>query len=170
MKTITAALVLATTMLADVRVNINFNAGHPWLNRPVRTVIVRRPPAVYVERVVYAPPVVWTQTIVEAPPRPRMVWEDNETFRRTEDWVDTHFKVANSGVELFLRISGKAQIDFAEVRFGNGQVQLVDFHDNTLQDGTFRLLDFAGVRNVVAVRMVARSRTPAATIAVLMRK
>ena len=172
MKTIFLTAVCASALAAaDVRININLGGGHPLL-RPARTVIVRRPPVVVVTetRVVYAPVVLWERVVAEPPPRHRMVWEDNETFHRNEDWVDTHFKVGNTGEGLVLRIAGRLQIDFAEVRFGHGQVQVVDFHEKELDNGTFRLLDFAAGRTVVSLRMVARARSPEANAAVLMRK
>lgn len=159
----------ASILSANVRVNVNLGVGHP-LRRPARTVLVRRPPPVVRTRVVYAAPVVWTRAVVTLPPRDRMVWEDSETFRRREDWVDTHYTVNNRGDALYFRVAGRAQVDFAEVTFNNGQTQVVDFNESPLEDGTYRLLDFADGRQVEFVRMVARSRAPQSTITVLMRK
>ena len=155
---------------ANVRVRVNLGVGHP-LRRPAsRTVIVRRPAPVVGTRVVYAAPVVWTRAVVTLPPRDRMVWEDSETFRRRDDWVDTYFNVNNRGDALYFRVAGRAQVDFAEVTFENGQVQVVDFNEAPLEDGVYRLLDFQNGRRVEGVRMVARSRAPQSTITVLMRK
>lgn len=164
-----AGLLAATTMLADVRVNVNLGVGHP-LHRASRTVIVRRAAPVVRTRIVYAAPVVWTRAVVTLPPRDRMVWEDSETFRRREDWVDTNFTVNNRGDALYFRVVGRAQVDFAEVTFNNGQTQVVDFNEAPLENGTYRLLDFADGRQVDHVRMVARSRAAQSTITVLMRK
>jgi hypothetical protein len=159
----------ASTLFADVRVRVNLGVGHP-LRRPARTVVVHRPAPVFRTRIVYAAPVVWTRAVVALPPRDRMVWEDSETFRRREDWVDTHYTVNNRGEALYFRVAGRVQVDFAEVTFRNGQTQVVDFNESPLEDGTYPLLDFADGREVEFVRMVARSRAPQSTISVLMRK
>jgi len=158
---------IAAALAADVRVNINLGAGHPLVR--TRTVIVHRAPYA-VGRVVWAPPVVWTRALVALPPRERMVWEDSETLVRREDWVDTILPVHNTGAGLFLRVDGRAQLDFADVHFGNGQAQVVDFHEGLLDQCVYRLLDFADGRRVESVRLVARARTPRSTLAVLMRK
>lgn len=163
------ALAAASIVNANVRVNVNLGVGHP-LRRPARTVIVRRPAPVVRTKVVYAAPIVWTRAVVTLPPRDRMVWEDSETFRRREDWVDTFYNVNNRGDALYFRVAGRAQVDFAEVTFNNGQTQVVDFNEAPLEDGTYRLLDFADGRQVDYVRMVARSRAPQSTITVMMRK
>lgn len=163
------ALAATSIANANVRVNVSLGVGHP-LRRPARTVIVRRPAPVVRTKVVYAAPVVWTRAVVTLPPRDRMVWEDSETFRRREDWVDTFYKVNNRGEALYFRVAGRVQVDFAEVTFNNGQTQVVDFNEAPLEDGTYRLLDFADGREVEHVRMVARSRAPQSTITVLMRK
>ena len=166
------AAMAALPVLADVRVAIRIGAGHP-LARPGRMVIVRpvRPAAVVVRGpIVYAPAVVWTRTVVALPPRPRRLWEDSETIERREDWVDTTLNVNNRGNALYLRIDGHAHLDFAEVQFGNGQVQVVDFREGRVESGTFMLLDFANGRHVNSVRLVAKSQSPRSTLTVLMAK
>jgi hypothetical protein len=169
-------LLIAATLIvtgvsaeADVRVNIRLGAGHP-LVRPGRTVIVRRAPVVVRTPLVYARPVVWARTVVALPPRNRMVWEDSETITRREQWVDTNFAVNNRGDALFFRVNGTVRIDFAEVTFGNGQVQVVDFNESPLNDGVYQLLNFADGREVLGVRMVMRSQAPRSTVTMLMRK
>lgn len=167
-----AALALCHAVAADVRVNIRLGPGHP-LRRPARIVVVRpaRPGAVvFTGRVVYVAPVVWRRAVVPLPPRDRLVWEDNETLHRREDWVDTTLHVHNRGEALYLRVGGRAQIDFAEVQFGNGQVQVVDFQEGALEPGIYTLLDFPGSRDVHSVRLVGRARTPQTRLTVLMRK
>jgi len=168
MKGILIAALLAVSALANVRVNVRVGVGHP-IRRPARTVIVRRP-AVVPARVVYAPPVVWTRTVVALPPRDRLVWEDSEVLTRQEDWVDTTLKVNARGDALYLRTEGRMQIDFAEVEFENGQVQVVDFNEAPLERGTFKLLDFKDGRKVESVRLIARARSQKARVTVLMGK
>ena len=140
------ATTAATTLLADVRVRVNLGAGHP-LRRATRTVLVRRPAPVTRARIVYAAPVVWTRAMVNLPPRDRMVWEDSETFRRREDWVDTYYTVNNRGDALYFKVAGRAQVDFAEVTFNGGQTQVVDFNEAPLENGTYMLLDFKDGRD-----------------------
>ena len=59
-------------------------------------------------------------------------------------------------------------MDFAEVHFHNGQAQVIDFHENLLENGTYGLMDFPDGRNVDYVRVVARARVPEARLTVLM--
>jgi len=170
---VTVSLLLATTIAAfpAVRVNVRLGAGHP-LRRPARTVVVRpaRPAVVVPARVTYVAPVVWTRAVVTAPGRDRLVWEDSETIRRNEDWVDSHFSVNNRGERLYLTTRGRAEVDFAEVYFENGQVQVVDFREAVLQPGTHLLLDFKDGRKVDSVRVIARARGQQAQLTVLMAK
>lgn len=62
------------------------------------------------------------------------------------------------------------QLNFAEVAFANGHVQVVDFQDRPRGAGLYQLLDFADGRHVKTVRIVARSRPPQTTIKIYMRK
>lgn len=173
-RTLLASAILlgaAITALGAVRVKINLGVGHP-IARPGRTVIVRpmRSNVVVRERLVYAAPVVWTRTVIAAPPRERLQWEDSEVIRREEEWVDNRLGVHNRGNRLLVRIDGRATIDFAEVHFGNGQVQVVDFKEGPMENGTYTLLDFADGRMVEHVRLVARSRARESRISLLMVK
>jgi hypothetical protein len=173
MKKLTTSILLLTagvSAFADTRVNIRLGVGHP-IHR-TRTVIVRpvRQTVVVAPRVVYAPPVVWRRTVVAVPARERLVWEDSETIRRNEDWVDTSLGVNSRGDKLFLRLNGRAQVDFAEVHFQNGNVQVVDFQEGPMEPGTYSLLDFPDGRMVNHVRLVARARTREARLTVLMAK
>lgn len=154
---------------ASVRVNVNLGIGHP-LQRPGRMVLVRRPMPVVQTRYIYAAPIRFAPTVVVLPPRDRLVFEDRETLARRDDWVDTYFRVHNRGEELMFRVDGRVQIDFAEVQFGNGQVQVVEFNEVPMNNGIYRLLDFRDGREVEGVRMVARSTQGRSTISVLMRK
>jgi len=171
MKKLTTTILLLATAIstyADTRVNIRLGTGHPI--RRTRTVVVRpvRPAVVVAPRLVFAPPVVYRRTVVTLPARERLIWEDSETMRRNEDWVDTSLAVNQRGDKLFLRITGRAQIDFAEVHFQNGNVQVVDFQEGPMEAGTYSLLDFPDGRTVNHVRLVARARSREARVAVLM--
>jgi len=157
-------LAVSAFAATNVAVNIQLGVGHPI--QRFHPVVVHRAPIV-VGTVVYARPVVWTRVVVGAPRSARMVWEDRETFDREENWVDTGFRVRNMGRELLFRVQGRAEIDFAEVHYGNGQVQVVDFNGAALANGVFRLHDVAG-RHVENVRMIARSLSPRSTITLWM--
>lgn len=167
-----AGFLLAIPLAADVRVKVRVGPGHP-IARPHRTVIVRpaRPAAVVVRRpVVYVAPVVWTRTVVVLPARDRLLWEDSEVITRREDWVDTTLNVNNRGNALYLSIEGRVHLDFAEVEFENGQVQVVDFREGQVERGTFRLLDFPDGRRVDSVRLIAKSQSPRSKLTVYLAK
>ena len=171
-KIILAGLLMALPLMADVRVKVRVGPGHP-IHRPGRTVIVRpvRPSAVIVRGpIVYAAPVVWTRTVVSLPARDRLSWEDSETITRREDWVDTTLNVNQRGNALYLNIDGRAHLDFAEVQYDNGQVQVVDFKEGRIESGTFRLLDFADGRGVNSVRLIVKSQTPRSKLTVYLAK
>lgn len=132
--------------------------------RPARTAIVVGGP------IVYLAPVMFGAAIVSLPPRERLIWEDTERISKGEDWVDVNFGVDNRGDALLLDVQGRAQLNFAEVTFANGQAQVVDFQDRVFGRGLYTLLDFADGRHVKTVRLLARSKSPETTFRVLMRK
>ena len=84
--------------------------------------------------------------------------------------MDTNFGVDNSGDALFLDINGAARLNFAEITFANGNVQVVDFNEQTHNTGLYQLLDFADGRHVKTVRMLAKSETDKTTLAVYLSK
>ena len=108
---------------------------------------------------VFLPSMVWSPRVVVMPPRERLVWQDSEQINRDEGWVDTNFGVDESGNALFLDINGKAKLNFAEVTFANGNVQVVDFNDETHESGIYKMLDFADGRHVKTVRILALSKS-----------
>jgi hypothetical protein len=101
----------------------------------------------------------WTAHAVSLPPRERLVWQDSEEINRAEGWVDTNFGIDSDGNALFLDIYGRAKLNFAEVTFANGNVQVVDFNEQTQGPGIYKLLDFADGRRVMTVRMLAKSES-----------
>ena len=56
------------------------------------------------------------------------------------------------------------QLNFADVAYENGEVQVLDFNERTHGSGTYRLYEIPGVRNVKTVRLVARARSDEATL------
>ena len=187
-KTVLAALAMAagTTLLTPsdsmaqrrrvvrvrpAKVHVTVRAGHP-IRRPLPMVVVRPPHrAVVVSApLVFLPAVAWTATVVTLPPRERLHWQDSETIESDDGWVDTNFGVDESGDALYLDIGGKAQLNFAEVTFANGNVQVVDFNEKTHGPEVFKLLDFSDGRHVKTVRIVAQSKTDETKLTVYLSK
>jgi hypothetical protein len=158
---LTSLITSPLSLFAVTRVRISVGVGHP-IRRPLPTVVVRplRRSVVVAPRVTYLAPVVSSPAVVVLPARQRLVWQDSETIRRNEDWVESNFDVDNRGSALFLELRGQAQLHFAEITFGNGHVQVVDLNESLLPAGVYKLLDFRDSREVEAVRVVARSKTP----------
>lgn len=145
------------------------------LRRPARAVVVR--PARVVVRVAparYLAPVVFAGVVVAmttAPAREIVVWEDAETITKDEDWTEFTLHCDSRGTRLWLDIrGGKAQLDWAEVVFENGDTQVVDFRERTHSPGLYSLLDFRDGRKVDHVRLVARAKSPEARIVLMMEK
>ena len=132
--------------------------------RPARTAVVVGGPLTFL------PVLAWTPRVVTLPVRERLVWQDSETIKRDEEWVDTNFGVDGQGNALLLEIKGKAQINFAEVVFANGNAQVVDFNEKTHGSGIYTLLDFADGRHVKTVRILAKSKSDDTTLAVYLSK
>lgn len=180
--TLLSASLLSAPQFAEVRVSINLGIGHP-LARPGRTVIVRSPrrPFTPPARFVYGPVVTWRpgtwsqgtvsrRNALTRPAADRLVWEDSETIQRREQWVESNLGVDARGNALFIDLKGSANVDFAEVRFENGQTQVIDFNEARLSPGLHPLLDFADGRRVDSVRIVARAITPQATLRLLLQR
>lgn len=83
---------------------------------------------------------------------------------------DSNFGIDESGNALFLDINGRAGLNFAEVTFANGNVQVVDFNEQTHSTGIYRLLDFANGRNVKTVRILAKSESDETKLTVYLSK
>lgn len=143
------------------------------LRRPMRTVVVR--PAVVAVRVapvVFLAPVVWTGVVVRsAPARNILVWEDGETLSEDDDWTEFTLNADCRGTRLWLEVvQGRAQFDWAEVVFDNGDTRVVDMKEWTRGPGYYELLDFKDGRKVDHVRVVSRSRSDEARIVLKMEK
>src|SRR5688572_18986957 len=119
--------------------------GHPLRRTLPASVVVRpaRRTVVVGAPLVYLPGLTWAAHSVSLPARERLVWQDSEQIDRDEGWVDTNFGVDSEGNSLFLDIKGRTQLNFAEITFANGNVQVVDFDEKTHGAGSYRLLDFA---------------------------
>jgi hypothetical protein len=135
--------------------------------RPAR-VVVRVAPATYLAPVIFASTVV---AVTGAPARDVLAWEDAETFEKDEDWTEVTLNCDARGTKLWLDLrEGKAQFDWAEVVFENGDATVVDFTERTLAPGLYSLLDFRDGRKVDHVRLVARAKSDEARVALMMEK
>jgi len=145
--------------------------GHP-IRRPLRAVVVHPVrAAVRVSALAFLPLVVWAPVVAARPERDLIVWQDSETIYKEEDWTEFTLNADARGEKLLLEISqGKAQIDFAEVVFENGDCQVVDFNERAMGAGVYSLLDFKDGRKVDHVRVFARAKSDEAKLALLMRK
>jgi hypothetical protein len=131
---------------------------------PARAAIVVRAPLVFL------PALAWTAALVTLPPRERLIWQDTEAITEDEGWVDTNFGIDGTGDALYLDINGKAKLNFAEVTFANGNVQVVDFNEKTHNTGIYKLLDFRDDRHVMTVRILTKSESSATRLTVYLGK
>jgi hypothetical protein len=147
-------------------------AGHP-IHRVLPATVVVHPArtAVMVKApLLFLPALAWTAAVVTLPVRERLVWHDEEAITEDEGWVDTYYGIDAAGDALFLDLNGKARLNFAEVTFANGKVQVVDFNEKTHQAGVYKLLDFTGDRHVMTVRILAKSEADETKLAVYLGK
>ena len=132
MRKVLSGFILAATLLtvapeplsakrrvAVRRTTVVVRPGHPIRRAVNRAVVIRAPRRAVVvgAPLVFLPPLVWGATIVALPPRDRLVWEDSDLIHRNEEWVDCNFGVDERGDALYLKIDGRAKLDFAEVAF-----------------------------------------------------
>jgi len=146
--------------------------GFP-LRRPLRPVIVRpvRRPYRVAPRV-FLPLVTWGGIVAATLPGSNLVvWEDGETLTQDEEWTEFGLNCENTGTKLWLQIvSGKARFDWAEVVFGNGEVQVLEMQEFLREPGYYLLLDFADGREIDHVRMVAKAETSEARVVLKIQK
>jgi hypothetical protein len=118
---------------------------------------------------VFLPTMVWGAALVALPQPEGLAWQGSDYLEATDGWVDSNFSVDRRGDELFLDLSGQAQLDFAEVTFASGQVQVVDFQNRIYGSGVYDLLDSIDGRRVSTVRIVANSITDPTRLTVYLR-
>lgn len=153
------------------RTAVVVHRGWP-IRRALPLVVVRAPrAAVRVAPAVFLAPVVWRPIVVQRPQPDLLVWQDAETITKNEDWTEVTLNANARGSRLLLEIqSGRAQLNFAEVVFENGDTRVVDFQENTRGQGTYPLLNFRDGRAVDHVRMVARAKSDEARLVLVMEK
>lgn len=155
-----------TVTRTTVVVHRSFPLRRTWpavVVRPARAAVVVAP-------VVYLAPVMWRPVVVARPAHDRLAWEDGETLYREDDWTEFTLNADSRGQALFIEVIGKAQLEFAEVVFENGDARVVDFSRKTRGTGLYQLLDFRDGRKVDHVRMVARAKSDEARLVLRMEK
>jgi hypothetical protein len=155
-----------------VRTRLIVHPHHP-IRRVLPSSVIVRPAhrAVVVGApLVFLPALAWAPSIVPLPSSERLVWQDSEVIERDEGWVDTNFGIDSPGNALFLDVNGKANFNFAEVTFANGNVQVVDFNEHSHANGIYKLLDFPNGRHVKTVRILAKSETENTKLVVYLSK
>jgi hypothetical protein len=164
-----AARVKVVERRGVVRTKVVVRPGFP-IRRVAPVVVVHRKPVVVTEGIVYGPVVMWRPVVVALPPRERLVWEDGETLLKPEGWTEFALEVNDRGDRLYLELTGRTQLDWAEVVFGNGQAEVVDFSARTRQPGIYPLLDFRDGRTVRYVRLLARAQSPESRVIVRLQR
>lgn len=90
--------------------------------------------------------------------RDNLVWRGTETLYREDEWTEFTLDCNARGTMLWFEVrSGRVQVDWAEVVFENGEVQVVEFPERAMGRGIYELLDFRDGRRVDYVRMVAQT-------------
>lgn len=147
---------------------------HPksTLRRPPRPVIVRPPrvvPRIRIAPRLFLPPIVFGGVVVgvrrdgryrgdQGFSREGLVWQESETIYRDDDWTEFTLDCNARGAKLWFEVDrGRVQVDWAEVVFENGEVQVVEFPERAMGPGLYSLLDFRDGRRVDSVRMVAKT-------------
>lgn len=155
-----------------VRARVVVRPGHPIrrvlpaavIVRPARRVVVVGSPLVFLSALT------WRPSVAVIPAGDRLVWQDSEEIDEDDGWVDTNFGVDSNGNALYLDINGRTKLNFAEVTFANGNVQVVDFDEQTRNAGVYRLLDFADGRHVSTVRILAKAESDESKLTVYLSK
>jgi len=152
------------------------------LKRAPRPVIVRPPRVVNRPRVsprLFLPPAVFGAVVVgvrnergrQSYSRESLVWQDSETLYREDDWTEFTLDCNVRGTKLWFEIlEGRVQIDWVEVVFDNGEVQIVEFPERSLGRGIYELLDFRDGRRVDYVRIVAKTTSREAELTLWMER
>jgi len=145
--------------------------AHP-IRRVMHPALVVRPGlTVRVTPARFLPVVAWTAVVVVRPAPDRIAWQDSEILNREDEWSEVIFNSDQRGEQLYLEVvDGRVQLDFAEVVFENGDCQVVDFSERTHRRGVYSLLDFKDGRKIDHVRVIAKSKTEDAKLALLLRK
>lgn len=155
-----------------IRSRLVVRAGHP-IRRVLPAQVVVRPARKVVAvgaPLFFLPAIAWRPAGATLPSGERLIWQDAESIENEDGWVDTNFGVDSTGHELYLAINGAARLNFAEIAFASGQVQVVDFDESAHRSGVYRLLDFGDGRHVKTIRILAKSEAGTSKLIVYLSK
>lgn len=140
--------------------------GFPIRRPPVPVIVRSRPFAFRIEPTLFLPPVVWTDVVVAAPPAPASIlWRDEQPVLPADGWTEVTLDCNRDGSMLQLDVEdGAVNADWAEVVYGDGESQVVDFDGARLTPGLHTLLRLDPARHVDHVRMVLRAPRAAARV------
>jgi hypothetical protein len=91
-------------------------------------------------------------------------------WRKSEGWTEVTLEVNDPGERIDLELTGRTQLDWSEVIFGNGQAEVVDFNAGTHRPGIYSLRNFRDGLQVRYVRLLARAKSPESRIIVRLQK
>ena len=122
---------------------------HVWVRAP--RVAVRVAPRVFLPHF-FSPAVV-----VRVRPLPAaIVWHEAEIFEPDDEWTEVTYPVTQSGTHLYFELTdAPARVSFAEVVYGDGETQVVDFGEKEYAVGYYGLIDLPRPRAIDHVRLVA---------------
>jgi hypothetical protein len=109
--------------------------------------------------VIFAPgfPVAPRQVVIEEPtiisqPVPQSYASSGlSNLYNRDGWVNIDVPVEQSGRRLYLNLNGEAKLDYAEIKFGDGQVERVNLHNQVYNGGNIEIADFGHNRHVSSV-------------------
>jgi hypothetical protein len=111
-----------------------------------------------------APATIDSLVVTLALPLENDAWEGTKEVA-SDQWTDFTLPVGVTGTHLYLGVDGAAaQISSAEIVFDNGDSQVIDCNDQTVQPGLYSLFELTGGRKVDHIRVVARAETQTSDI------
>jgi hypothetical protein len=122
--------------------------------------VTAAPHVTIVESRPYLSPVTVDSLVVTpALPLENDAWEGTKEVA-SDQWTDFTLLVGVTGTHLYLGVDGAAvQISSAEIVFDNGDSQVIDCCDQTVQPGMYSLFELTGGPKVDHIHVVARAET-----------
>ena len=91
-----------------------------------------------------------------------------QSLEASQGWNTIGFAANAPGRGCFLKISGKAEFDRAEVLFADGELRTLDLELTRRGKGTYELAQWEQSREIVCVRMRARACSARARVQLLL--
>lgn len=103
------------------------------------------------------PVVIEEPTIINQPVQQSYASSGSYNIYSRDGWVNIDVPVEQSGRRLYLNLDGEAKFDYAEIKFGDGQVERVNLHNQVYNGGNIEIANFGRNRHVSSVDLRARS-------------